>query len=69
MFTINEAFWDRLLRVAVGVAMLYLGWSGIVTGGLGVLLKYFGFVPVVTGAIGWCPLYSVFGVCTRKTTA
>jgi hypothetical protein len=60
MSFVNEASWDRIIRVALGIVLLYVGWGGIVTGGLGVFLKYFAFVPLLTGLIGWCPLYAIF---------
>jgi hypothetical protein len=65
---INEASWDRAARVAIGLVLLVLGWSGMVAGGWGLFLKYFGFLPLVTGLLGWCPLYSLFGfsTCARR---
>lgn len=63
---VNEAGWDRILRVVIGLVLLYLGWGGVVTGSLGLVLKVLGFVPLITGLIGWCPLYSVFKVSTKK---
>jgi Inner membrane protein YgaP-like, transmembrane domain len=65
---INEAPWDRALRVIVGLAMLYLGWAGVVGGALGTVFKVLGFVPLITGIVGWCPAYSLFGVSTHKPT-
>lgn len=63
---INEGVWDRIIRVAIGVVLLYLGWSGTVDGGWGAFLKYFGFFPVATGLSGFCPLYVVFGFRTNR---
>jgi hypothetical protein len=65
MSFINEAGWERILRVAVGVLLLVLGWGGIVEGTLGTVFKFLGFVPLVTGLVGWCPLYSMFGIRTN----
>ncbi len=62
---INEAVWDRALRVAAGVVLLYLGWSGAIDGGWGTFLKYFGFFPLATGLSGFCVLYSLFGFRTN----
>lgn len=62
----NEASWDRIARVALGIVILYLGWAGVVTGGWGVFLKVFGFVPLATGLLGWCPLYALFRVRTNR---
>jgi hypothetical protein len=59
MSWVNEANWDRIARVVLGLVLLYLGWSGVVGGGLGTVLKVLGFVPLLTGLIGWCPLYSL----------
>ncbi len=66
MFQINEATWDRIVRVVLGIVLLYLGWGGVVAGGLGVFLKIIGFVPLLTGLIGWCPAYSLFKFQTKK---
>lgn len=66
MSFINEAGWDRIIRVLLGIALLYLGWGGVVAGGLGLFLKVIGFVPLITGLVGWCPLYAVFKFRTNK---
>lgn len=65
MSFVNEAGWDRSVRVAFGVVILFLGWGGIVDGGLGTILKFLGFVPLVTGLVGWCPLYALLGFQTN----
>ncbi len=64
---INEAMWDRVIRVGLGIALLYLGWTGLTPGVLGTVLKYLGFVPLITGLAGWCPAYSVFGIKTCRS--
>lgn len=56
----NEAGWDRIGRIVLGVVLLALGWGGAVGGGTGVFLKVIGFVPLVTGLVGWCPIYAIF---------
>jgi len=66
MSFINEAGWDRIVRVLLGIVLLVLGWAGIVTGGWGTFLKVIGFVPVLTGLIGFCPLYAIFKFRTNK---
>ena len=67
MSFINEASWDRIVRVVLGIVLLYLGWGGVVSGTLGEILKYLGFVPLLTGLIGFCPLYALFRIRTNKT--
>jgi len=64
----NEAGWDRIGRVVLGAALLFLGWGEVVSGGLGTFLKFFGFVPLITGAAGWCPIYAAFGFRTNRQT-
>jgi hypothetical protein len=64
--TINEAGWDRVVRVLVGLALLAFlifdrspyRWFGLI-----------GLAPLLTGIIGWCPGYTLLGVrtCPLKT--
>lgn len=63
---INEASWDRIARVVVGVALLVPG-LGIVDGGLGVFLTVVAIVPLLTGLVGWCPLYTLLRIRTNRT--
>lgn len=67
MSWVNEANWDRIARIVVGLVFLYLGWSGMVGGTLGSVLKILGFVPLLTGLIGWCPLYSLLKFRTNQS--
>lgn len=66
MSFINEAGWDRIGRVVLGVVLLALGWGGVVDGTLGTVLKVVGFIPLVTGLVGWCPLYAIFRFRTNE---
>jgi len=56
---INEATWDRVLRVVAGLLLIALA----ATGKIG-LWAYVGVVPLITGIAGHCPLYSVLGINT-----
>ena len=67
MSFVNEAGWDRIARVVLGIVLLYLGWADVISGGWGIFLKVIGFVPLLTGLIGWCPLYSLFKIRTNKS--
>ena len=66
MSYINEAGWDRIVRILLGLALLFLGWSGIVTGGWGIFFKVIGFVPLITGLVGWCPIYALLKFHTNQ---
>ncbi|MCU0270758.1 MAG: DUF2892 domain-containing protein [Acidimicrobiales bacterium] len=65
MSFVNEAGWDRIARVVLGVAMLAVGF-GIMGGTAGTVVGIIGFVPLVTGLVGYCPLYSVFHLRTNR---
>ena len=52
---------DRLLRVAAGVALIWMAATGIV-GAWG----WIGVVLVATGLIGWCPAYLPFGLSSCR---
>jgi hypothetical protein len=65
MLKINEAGWDRIVRVVLGIIMLYLGWA-VFAGGLGLAFKIIGLIPLLTGLVGWCPLYALFKFGTAK---
>ena len=65
MFSANESMLDRMLRVVLGLVMIYLGWSGMIGGTLGQVVLYLGLIPLLTGVIGWGPLYSLFHIGTK----
>jgi cadmium resistance protein CadD (predicted permease) len=62
IFPNNEATFDRVLRVLLGVAALSLVFIGPQT-----MWGLLGLVPLMTGLIGSCPLYTVLGLSTNGT--
>lgn len=66
MIKVNEAGWDRIVRILLGAVLLYLGFGGIVAGGLGLVLDVLGFVFLLTGLVGWCPLYALLKFSTNQ---
>ena len=64
---INEAGWDRILRVVLGVVLLILAFANFVSGGLSTLFIVLGIIALVTGLSGICPLYMVFKFRTKKS--
>lgn len=64
---INEASWDRIVRVIIGVVLVYWGFfSGSLQGATGIIVGIIGLIPLITGIVGFCPLYTVFGFSTKK---
>ncbi|MEZ5244144.1 MAG: DUF2892 domain-containing protein [Acidimicrobiales bacterium] len=62
----NEAGWDRIARIVVGVVLLIVGF-GVMGGTGGTIVGVVALVPLLTGLSGWCPLYSLLGVRTDKS--
>jgi hypothetical protein len=67
MFKVNEANWDRIARVVLGIILLFLGLGGTVTGVLGVVFDILGFILLITGLVGVCPLYMLLKFSTKKS--
>jgi len=55
----NEASWDRIARVVLGLGLISLVFVGPQSP-----LGWAGLILVGTGAVGFCPLYRVFNVST-----
>lgn len=63
---INESGWDRVIRVVVGIVLLFLGFGGTLTGGLGLAAKILGVLLTLTGLVGFCLIYRIFNIRTNK---
>lgn len=64
----NEASWDRIARVILGIALIVGGLTAV-GGTTGYVLAAVGLVPLITGLMGWCPVYAIFRIGTRKGDA
>ena len=63
MFATNVGGIDRLLRIAIGAALLL--WFFLDQGtGFWHWAKLIGVVPLLTGLVSSCPLYTVLGLST-----
>ncbi|MBN1305497.1 MAG: DUF2892 domain-containing protein [Anaerolineales bacterium] len=63
---VNEAGWDRISRIVVGVLLFVIGLTSVVSGALSWVAYGFGTILLVTGIIGFCPLYRLFNFSTSK---
>lgn len=64
----NEASWDRIGRVILGIALIIGGLTAV--GGIGgYVMAAVGLVPLATGLMGWCPIYAILKIGTHKDEA
>ncbi|WP_457622630.1 YgaP family membrane protein [Persephonella sp.] len=56
------AFWDAIVRVLIGLILIYLG---IEKGGAWILGEFLGFVLILTAVTTFCPLYTIAGVSSK----
>ncbi len=64
----NEASWDRIARVILGIGLIVGGLTAV-GGTTGTIMAAVGLVPLATGLMGWCPVYSIFKIGTSKDDA
>lgn len=63
--TKNEGTIDRVLRTALGIVLMVVGF-GVMGGTGGTILGVVGLVPLITGVVGFCPLYTLLHIRTDK---
>jgi uncharacterized membrane protein len=61
----NEASWDRIARVVIGVVLIGLGVGGVIASPWSWIAALVGVVLLVTGIVGVCPLYSLLRLRTN----
>jgi hypothetical protein len=59
---INMGTIDRVIRVVLGIALLWLALFAAPNGYN--WIGWIGVIPLVTALIGFCPLYAVLGIRT-----
>lgn len=57
---------DRILRVVVAAAVVFLYFNHTISGTIGITLLVLAGVFVLTSAISFCPLYKPFGISTKE---
>ena len=65
MFKQNAGRMDRVLRIALGIAMAAIGLF-VLKGTTGTVLGIIGLIPLATGLVGFCPLYLPWKFSTNK---
>ena len=69
MFPTNQATWDRVLRIVIGLVMLTVGSLGLFDEPWNLALIIFAFYPFITGVSGWCPVYVLIEHRTNRPSA
>ena len=64
MFSSNESGADRIIRIAFGLGLGYMGLNHL-TGNAATLILGISGVLLVTGIIGFCPLYALLRINTK----
>jgi hypothetical protein len=63
----NESTIDRVIRIALGLALVALAVTGVVAAPWTYIVWAVAAIALITGAVGFCPLYAIFRVSTRST--
>ncbi|MAM71129.1 MAG: hypothetical protein CMP91_08315 [Gammaproteobacteria bacterium] len=64
--TANEGVQERLIRLTLGLFLIFLGVTDGYSSIWSILMGVIGLILAVTGAVGFCPLYKVIGFSTCK---
>jgi hypothetical protein len=64
----NMGSTDRIVRIILAIIFGVLYFTGTVSGTSGIVLLILGGVFLATSVINFCPLYTLFGISTCKTT-
>jgi hypothetical protein len=59
----NEGFFDRAIRMIIGVILLGLALY-VFVGLVKIILVVVGILLLVTGLLGYCGMYKIFGITT-----
>jgi hypothetical protein len=63
----NESGLDRVIRIVLGIALLVLFFTHVVSGTLGTVLVIVGAVSLFTGLTGFCAIYALLKIRTNKS--
>lgn len=62
----NMGSTDKIIRIAIAVVIAILYFTNTISGTLALVLGIFAAIFILTSFIVFCPLYSPFGISTRK---
>lgn len=62
----NMGSTDKIIRIAIAILIAILYFTNTISGTLALVLGAFAVIFIITTFISFCPLYSPFGISTRK---
>ena len=62
----NMGSTDKIIRIAIAILIAILYFTNTISGTLALVLGIFAAIFILTSLISFCPLYSPFGISTRK---
>jgi len=57
---------DRIIRVSLAVLVAVLYFTNVISGTWAIILGVLSLVFLLTSLVSFCPLYTIFGISTRK---
>ena len=63
----NMGTLDRVLRIAIAIAIIALYLTQIISGTMAIILLIIAAAFIITSFISFCPLYLPFGIRTRES--
>ena len=57
---------DKIIRIALAAIVTVLYFTNTISGTLALVLGAFAIIFIITSFVSFCPLYSPFGISTRK---
>lgn len=58
---------DRILRFVIAVVIAGLYYTNVISGTTAIILLVVSVAFIITSFIGFCPLYTPFGIRTKRT--
>jgi len=62
----NVGLADRIIRIILGVILIYVGWVVWENNTAGIVIDVVGVILIITGIIGYCSIYKIFKINTCK---
>jgi hypothetical protein len=65
--TVNVGYFDRMVRVAIGLILIAFA-LGLIPNFGPQVWGWIGIIPLATAVFGYCPLYSILGISSCPLT-